>query len=127
MSNATLPRRGTTVLSILSGDPSYGAGRVEGHAFYAGRGWAVVRYDGGQVGYGDSDVLAAVDADARVVPDEGNNVGRRCNVRGDGRGLAVNRCWRVVAAVSGQRLLVVHLDTAETLVVDAWRDVANLY
>lgn len=124
MSNTTLPRRGTHVLTVIS--DKFGPARVEGRAYYAGRTWSVLRYANGYVGYGTSDVLAPVDCTTLITDDLHNNVGRLCNVRGDGAAGHPNRCWKVVSAVSGSRYLVLHLDTDEVRVV-GHRDMTNLY
>jgi len=122
MTVATLARR-TRVLSYC---PDLGVGVVEGRSYLGRATAAVVRWANGTVGAWDDDMLVAVEAGTVLAEDEGNNVGRLCNVRGDGAAGERARCWRVVAAVNGRRYLVEHRDTSAVRVVSN-RDMTNLY
>lgn len=124
MSNTLTVRRGAHVLTLLSRD--CGVAMIEGTAHLLGRTWNVLRYADGTVGYATNDIAAPVDGATRLVSDDGNNVGRLCNVRGDAVQGHPARCWAVHAAVSGSRYLVAHLDTDAVRVVDH-REMTNLY
>lgn len=127
MSNTLTVRRGARVLHCYSNGATIG--HVEGESFYReGVSWVFRAADGsiGWAAQGGSQ-LVAVDAGTVLVEDQGNNVGRLCNVRGDAAAGHPNRCWQVVAAVSGQRLAVRHLDYGYTRLVSERFDVTNLY
>lgn len=127
LTTASLPiRKGSRVLYAYANGA--GVGHVEGESFYGeSRTW-VLREQDGTVGYAVQGlaVLVAVDAGTVLVEDGFNNVGRRCNVPGDGPAGEPARCWRVASAVSGGRYLVRHLDHGVVRLV-AHRDMHNLY
>jgi hypothetical protein len=123
----TVPvRRGSRVLYALR--EGAGVGYVEGESFYCGGASFVFRYEDGSVGWAPCGlaVLVAVDAGTCLVEDQFNNVGRLCNVRGDGPAGEPVRCWQVRAAVSGSRYLVEHLDHGVLRLV-GHGDMTNLY
>lgn len=91
---ATTLNRRTRVLSYC---PDLGVGVVEGRSYLGRATAAVVRWANGTVGAWDDDMLVAVEAGTVLAEDEGNNVGRLCNVRGDGAAGERARCWRVLA------------------------------
>lgn len=122
MTAATLTRRAR----VLSYCPDLGVGVVEGRSYLGAETAAVVRWANGTVGAWEDERLVTVDTSTVLVEDQLNNVGRLCNVRGDGAAGEPARCWRVVAAVSGRRYLVAHRDTDAVRVV-SHRDMTNLY
>jgi len=119
-------RKGARVLYALRAGA--GVGHVEGESFYReGVSW-VFRCEDGSVGWAAQGRghLVAVDAGTVLVADDWNNVGRLCNVPGDGAAGNEPRCWHVRSAVSGGRYLVEHLDTGDVRLV-AHRDMHNCY
>jgi hypothetical protein len=120
-------RRGARVL-YATGDGETGVGYVEGESTWDGSWWFVFRCQDGSMGWCPQGLarVVAVDAGTHLVEDQFNNVGRLCNVRGDGATGSLNRCWQVAAAVSGGRYLVRHLDYG-TVAVVGHRDMTNLY
>lgn len=133
VSVATLPqttdlpvRRGARVLYAY--DNAAGVGHVEGESFHGDGAWFVFRQQDGSLGYCPQGLalLVAVDAGTVLVEDGMNNVGRRCNVRGDGAALRSVRCWQIAAAVSGHRYLVRHLDHGVVKLV-SYKDMTNCY
>jgi hypothetical protein len=128
----TLPvRKGARVLADVA---HFGVGRVEGLAVLPGSAFPgdtryhTVRWANGDVTRepAASGVLVAIDFTTVPVEDQHNNVGRRCNVPGDGPAGEPVRCWQVAYAVSGSRYLVAHLRTGRVRLV-AQRDMHNLY
>lgn len=119
-------RRGARVLHCYSNGATIG--HVEGESFYVNSVSWVFRAADGSIGWAaqGGSQLVAVDAGTVLVEDQFNNVGRLCNVRGDGAAGHLNRCWSVVAAVSGSRYAVRHLDYGYTRLVGN-RDMTNLY
>ena len=129
MSNTLTVRRGSRVLYATR--DGVGVGHVEGESFYRGGASFVFRFEDGSVGWAPQGlaVLVAVDAGTVLVEDEWNNVGRLCNLPGDGaagRVVELDRPWHVRAAVSGGRYLVEHLDYGVVRLVDH-REMTNLY
>lgn len=129
---APVVRRGARVLGD-AGTPL--TGTVEGFSYGPVTGpraalcvaWPVVRWSDGMVTPREPHTVVAVDASTVLVEDEGNNVNRLCNVRGDGAAGEPVRCWLVVSAVSGRRYLVKHVETGEVRVVSSRYDMTNLY
>jgi len=126
MSNTLTVRRGSRVLYATR--DGAGVGHVEGESFYAGGASFVFRFEDGSVGWAPQGLarLVAVDWSTTLVEDGFNNVGRLCNVRGDGAAGEPCRCWHVRAAVSGRRYLVEHLDTGVVRLVGS-HEMTNLY
>lgn len=126
MSNTLTVRRGSRVLHCYSNGATIGY--VEGESFYREGVSFVFRAADGSIGWAPQGAghLVAVDAGTRLVDDQFNNVNRLCNVRGDNAAGHPNRCWQVVAAVSGSRYAVRHLDYGYTRLV-GHRDMTNLY
>jgi hypothetical protein len=126
MSNTLTVRRGSRVLYATR--DGAGVGHVEGESFYRESASFVFRFEDGSVGWAPQGLarLVAVDWSTTLIEDGFNNVGRLCNVRGDGAAGEPCRCWHVRAAVSGGRYLVEHLDHGVVRLV-THREMTNLY